>query len=272
MKNKSRKPVPARKSKTKTKTKSKVQTKSKTVVKVKKNKKQKTRSPKPVVKKNKTRVEEIKETLVSGKVPTDIGLLEQLFGGALKMQLWKIFCLNPNKEFTLRQLIRMTRTKADRLIPDLKEMMKQAIIIGSRKALVTNDMQKEMNLVYRINLECPLRKAITNMILDAIPRSSERVIEQVQSLPRLKTVLLSGFFVDAFNAQSPIDMILIFDKVPGQVADTVSELERDLGRDLQYAALDEEDFKYRHSIGDRLIRDVLDFDHIVAMDKMGFFK
>lgn len=52
----------------------------------------------------------------------------------------------------------------------------------------------------------------------------------------------------------------------------MTELEYNLGRELRYAALDQEDFKYRHSIGDKLVRDVLDFEHMVVMDKMGFFK
>ena len=106
------------------------------------------------------------------------------------------------------------------------------------------------------------------------------MLSELTVLSRLKTVLLSGFFTSKLGlstqtfstTQSPIDMLLIFEKIPANVTEVVGELEHKLGRDLRYAALDQDDFKYRHSIGDKLIRDVLDFEHIVAMDKMSFFK
>lgn len=222
----------------------------------------------------------IKESTIQGKIPTDINLLEQFFGGAIKLKLWKVFALNTTKDFTLKSLVRLTKTKAPLLIQNLKEMMKQGIIEGNRKVFTNEKQKKEIAIFYNITKDFPLVPEITQLILTAIPRSSDRVLSELSSLQRLKTVLLAGFFtgnigsnVQSFSAtQSPVDMLLIFEKVPLNVTEIVSELEHKLGRDLRYAALDESDFKYRHSIGDKLIRDVLDFDHIVAMDKMAFFR
>ncbi len=222
----------------------------------------------------------LKESVITAPTPTESVILEQLFGGPSKMKLWKVFFLNTTKEFTLRQLASLTRLRNDKLIPDLRDLMRQGIILASRKQILGEDLQKENQIVYRTNPEFPLLSPIIETILAAVPRSAEKVLDHVQSLPRLKTVLLSGFFTSKLGmsavpfstTQSSIDMLLIFEKIPNQVNDVVAELERNLGRELRYAALDETDFKYRHSIGDKLIRDVLDFDHVVAMDKMGFFK
>lgn len=221
-----------------------------------------------------------KEGIVQGKMPTDMNLLEQFFGGPFKLKLWKVFALNASKEFTLKDLTRLTKTKSTLLIQSLKEMMRQGIIEGHKKAYITEKQQKDRAIFYRLTKEYPLMPEITQLILTAIPRSSDKVLSELQPLMRLKTVLLSGFFTSklglstqTFSAtQSPVDMLLVFEKIPVNVTDIVSELEHKLGRDLRYAALDETDFKYRHSIGDKLIRDVLDFDHIVAMDKMAFFR
>jgi hypothetical protein len=159
-------------------------------------------------------------------------------------------------------------------------MMRQGIVEGNKKMFVTDKQQKERAIFYKITKDFPLIPEITQLILTAIPRSSEKVLSELHPLTRLKTVLLSGFFTSKLGVstqtfsttQSPVDMLLVFEKIPVNVTDIVSELEHKLGRDLRYAALDETDFKYRHSIGDKLIRDVLDFDHIVAMDKMAFFR
>lgn len=221
-----------------------------------------------------------KETLVGGKRPTDIQLLEQFFAGGVKLKLWKVFSLNTHREFTLKDLVRLTKTKSDLLIVNLKEMMKQGVIQGEKKNIVNEKQQKEQAIVYSIVKDFPLLPEITQLILTAIPRSSDKVLNELGMLQRLKTVLLSGFFTSKLGlsthvystTQAPIDMLLIFEKIPSNVSEIIGELEHKLGRDLRYAALDQEDFKYRHSIGDKLIRDVLDFEHIVAMDKMAFFK
>ena len=102
-----------------------------------------------------------------------------------------------------------------------------------------------------------------------------------QSLSKLKTVLLSGFFTAPIgknkndfssSSSSSIDLLLVFEKVPANVENIISDLEFSIGKELSYCALDQNDFKYRHSIGDKLIRDVLDFEHIIALDRLSFFK
>lgn len=258
MKKKSRKTVKTAKRNTSTKRGSKTKPKAKKTV-----KKKNVRSSK----------EDLKEAVLHGNTPNELTVLEQLFGGQSKMRLWKIFCLNPHKEFTSKQLQTLTRLKLDLLIPDLKHLMKQGVIKGIRKVVVEN-FRREARIVYKMNTDFPLLPALTETILLAIPRTPEKVLNHIQDLPKLKMVLLSSFFVslnDSTN-HSSVDMLLVFEKIPAQVGKVIAELERGLGRELRYAALDQEDFKYRHSIGDRLIRDVLDFDHVVAMDKMGFFR
>ena len=222
----------------------------------------------------------IREMVVGGKRPTDIQILEQFFGSPVLLKLWKVLALNSTREFTLKDFIRLTKTKSDILIVNLKELMKQGVIQGTKKIMVNSKQQKEKVIVYSIVKEFPLLPEIIQLILTAIPRSPEKVLTELNTFSRLKTVVLSGFFTSKlglstplFSAtQSPIDMLLIFEKIPANISETIGELEHKLGRDLRYAALDQEDFKYRHSIGDKLIRDVLDFEHIVAMDKMSFFR
>lgn len=222
----------------------------------------------------------LKESIISAKKPTDIQLLEQFFGGSSKMRLWKIFTLNSTRQFTLRELVKLTKSKSDTLIPDLREFMRKGVIQAIRKQDLEKD-KKVKCIVYSLVHDFPLLPEITQMILTAIPRSGEKVLAQLLPLQRLKAVLLSGFFTSKLGigaqsssstSQSSIDMLLVFDKLPSNILPVINELEHHLGRELRYAALDQDDFKYRHSIGDKLIRDVLDFEHQVVMDKMGFFK
>ena len=46
-------------------------------------------------------------------------------------------------------------------------------------------------------------------------------------------------------------------------------MESEIGKELRYAFFDTQEFKYRMSIYDKLVRDILDYPHTVLVDKMG---
>jgi len=212
-----------------------------------------------------------KEIIVDSKKITDNEILENFLGSANKVKLWKVFLLNTNREFHLKDLIKLTRIKKDSLVLELRDLMRLGIVKASKK---------ETAIIYKTNINFPLINEITEMTLSVVPRSADKILEKLNTLSRLKTVLLAGFFTTPLGRQrnmintsnSSIDLLLVFEKVPENVENIVSELEFNMGKELSYCALDQNDFKYRHSIGDKLIRDVLDFDHIIAMDKLSFFK
>lgn len=212
-----------------------------------------------------------KEIIVDSKKITDIEILENFLGNPNKVKLWKVFLLNTNREFFLKDLIKLTKIKKDNIILELRDMMRLGIVKASKK---------EHHIIYKTNIFFPLINEITEMVLSVVPRSSDKVLEKLNSLSKLKTVLLSGFFTTPLgknktfinSSNAGIDLLLVFEKIPENVENIISELEFNMGKELSYCALDQNDFRYRHSIGDKLIRDVLDFDHIVALDRLSFFK
>lgn len=212
-----------------------------------------------------------KENIVESKDVTDNQILESFLGSQNKVKLWKVFLLNPVKDFVLKDLIRLTKTKHDTLILELRDLMKLGIVKAGKKEKV---------ITYRTNRNFPLLSEITDLILSVVPRSVEKILEKLNRLSRLKVVILSGFFTEQLGKQKSLsnstnahlDLLLVFEKIPDNVDVIVSELEYSIGKELGYSALDQNDFKYRHSIGDKLIRDILDFDHIIAMDKLSFFR
>ncbi len=245
-------------SKSKTKTKTKTRSMSKP-------------APKPVLKPKVQVISRPKEIIVDSKDANDNQILESFLGSSNKVKLWKVFLLNTSKDFLLKDLLKLTKIKHDTLILELRDLMRLGIIKAGKK---------EKIITYRTNKDFPLLVEITEMILSVIPRSVEKILEKLNRLSRLKVVLLSGFFTAQLGKQktlsntinSNVDLLLVFEKIPDNVDIVVSELEYNIGKELTYSALDQNDFKYRHSIGDKLIRDILDFDHIIAMDKLSFFR
>ncbi len=213
-----------------------------------------------------------KEIMVDSRKVSDNEILESFLGGQNKVKLWKVFLLNTNKDFYLKDLIKLTKIKKDTLILEIRDLMKLGLVKAGKK---------ENHIFYKTNTSFPLITEITEMMLSVVPRSADKIMEKLNTLSKLKTVLLSGFFTAPLGKEKPqfsissssnIDLLLVFEKIPANVENIISELEFVMGRELSYCALDQNDFKYRHSIGDKLIRDVLDFDHIIALDRLSFFK
>jgi spore coat polysaccharide biosynthesis predicted glycosyltransferase SpsG len=91
----------------------------------------------------------------------------------------------------------------------------------------------------------------------------------MQRIGKLKLLAVSGIFIQ--NDDSRIDMLIVADDVKDRsLKNLVSTLESEVGKELRYAILGSQDFKYRLGIHDRLVRDVFDYPHQVVVDRLGF--
>jgi hypothetical protein len=67
-----------------------------------------------------------------------------------------------------------------------------------------------------------------------------------------------------------VDLLIAGDNLDERaLARAVHVIEAELGREVRYASFSTEDFRYRRGVYDRLIRDVLDYPHRVAFDRIG---
>jgi hypothetical protein len=64
-------------------------------------------------------------------------------------------------------------------------------------------------------------------------------------------------------------MLIVSDRPKKSIVDNVmASIEAEIGKEIRYAVLDTDDFKYRLSIGDKLVRDVLDYPHEIVLDRL----
>jgi hypothetical protein len=80
---------------------------------------------------------------------------------------------------------------------------------------------------------------------------------------------LTGAFVRGSNQQ--IDIFIIGDMNKSQLARIVVDMEKEMNRELNYAALTVEDYDYRRNLNDRFLTDILDENKIILCDKIGVF-
>lgn len=81
---------------------------------------------------------------------------------------------------------------------------------------------------------------------------------------RVKLLLLSGIFNNSQNSR--LDLLLVGDNLKRPLIEKIiRSLEAEIGKEIYYSAFETEEFMYRASMYDKLIRDVIDFPHVALV-------
>jgi hypothetical protein len=108
--------------------------------------------------------------------------------------------------------------------------------------------------------------ALTTFVRDVSPAQFDLITAYLKPVGKISTVILTGSFVG--DMSRPVDILLAADELQVKKLEKVLRtLEQLFGREIRYAAFSVAEFRYRMTIQDRLLRDVLDYPHTTLVDK-----
>ena len=108
--------------------------------------------------------------------------------------------------------------------------------------------------------------ALSRFVHEVSPVHYGSILSGLKGSGRFVTVVLSGSFMG--DPSRPADLLVAADGLnEKRLEAAVRDLERRFGREIRYAAFSGPEFRYRLTIQDRLIRDTLDFPHLVLLDR-----
>jgi len=120
--------------------------------------------------------------------------------------------------------------------------------------------------MWTVNVNFPYLRTLSAFIHEASPMRHEKIVSALRRGGRLAAVILSGHFLG--DPSRPADLIVAADAFnERRLEQAVRQLEPLFGREIRYAAFSTPEFRYRLTIQDRLLRDTLDFPHVVLLDK-----
>lgn len=209
-------------------------------------------------------------------------MLEKLFGSVSRVKLLKIFLLNPDKKYYIRQLARDLKLQVNsvrRELGNLEEFgllssddnnsTNLPILSNGRKAPSStkdkNSSLKEKKY-YQANKNFILFSEVRSVIVKAQILAGESFISSLKKFCEPKFILLSGMFVN--NDNSPTDVLVVADIKKEDLMQIISDLEGEMGREINFTLMDEEEFKYRQEIADVFLHSVLNSRRIVLLDKI----
>jgi DNA-binding Lrp family transcriptional regulator len=198
--------------------------------------------------------------------------LAALMGNAARARLLRIFVLNPDETFTLAQLSKRANVTARTALREIRALEKLEIVkqrsysIAVRATGKNVSSSKQREATWAVDMQAKHVEALSKFIHQISPMRHSIILEKLRRAGRLSAVILSGSFVG--DASRPADILIAGDDVSEKRLDAaVRALEPLYGREIRYAVFTTPEFRYRLTIQDRLIRDTLDFPHLILLDR-----
>ena len=192
-------------------------------------------------------------------------MVEQLFGSKTRIKLLSLFFNNPGRPFYVREITR----KIDEQINSVRRELANLLSIG----LVSSDGSNN-RLYYEVNPKYEyyeqLRSIFTSMPTKSSDpvvketREEDRIIKRLKSTGMITFAFLTGSF--ARDTRTNVDIFVVGDINKARLAKVVAEMEKEMGRELNYSALSPDEYQYRLSLNDRFITSVLEARKIVIID------
>ena len=201
--------------------------------------------------------------------------LEKLFGSSARVKIIRLFLSNSENLFSLEDVSRRAKV----LTPVARRetsLFKGIGLIKQKEQIVdkpfklkdgTIKIKKKKFNGYFLNALFPFVHALRNLVINAAPVDKEAMIKEINTIGRIKLVVFSGIFTN--NENSRVDLLLVGDAIKETKLDKVlKNIEAEIGKEIVYAVFKTDDFMYRLGMYDRFIRDILEYPHEKAVNKL----
>ena len=112
---------------------------------------------------------------------------------------------------------------------------------------------------------------LKTLVLNISPLNELKVKEDLKKIGKVRFAILTGIFVSKDNF--PIDIFIIGDDINQDLfKEFISELEAEVGKEVNYTLMDTSEFTYRYNIYDRFIRNILSAPNKVLIDELKIIK
>jgi hypothetical protein len=196
-------------------------------------------------------------------------MVEQLFGSKTRVKLLQLFYTNPNRSFYVREITR----KIDEQINSVRRELANLLSVGIISSDNTNNrLYYEVNQKY-VHYDAfqsifgggkmkTTKKASTAKAVEAADEGNE---DELRILGKVDLAVMTGQFTR--DESSGVDMLLVGDINQRALENYITDLETKESKDIRYAVMSTENFRYRRQINDRFIIKIIEAKKQILTDK-----
>jgi hypothetical protein len=203
-------------------------------------------------------------------------ILEKFFGSAGKVKIIKLFLLNPDSTFDSIQTAERTKVSvgmARKEIHNLERIgfLKQKSYMKEAKKQQDRDIvtvRKRVN-GWTLDPKFPYIEPMEAFLGSINPFKHKDIIDKISQAGKIQLLIVSGIFIKYPEAR--VDLLVVGDNMKLSLLENIIKtIESEIGKEIRYAVFETQEFTYRYSVFDKLIRDILDFQHEKIINKLGF--
>lgn len=201
-------------------------------------------------------------------------LLIRLLGGAERVKIMRFFLHHEDAVFSLQDICEKTKSKSVLAKKEIialcaigfieKKKTRTVVMVSAGKK--TSSKIKEVN-GYKLNTLFPHNKALKDLLFDFHLLDKRELASRFKIIGRIKLFLVAGIFIG--DSKSRVDVFIVCEALKRPKAEKIIEgLSAEIGRDVVYSIMDVEEFDYRFKMYDKFVRDILEMDNEVIIDKL----
>lgn len=179
-----------------------------------------------------------------------------------------LFLNHPGQSFYVREITRLIDEQINSVRRELSNMLEVGVITSDT---ADNKLYYEVNQRYEfysalraifagetINVGKPTLTTDENAV-------NEQYLSAIAGISALRLAIIAGVLVR--GSTSSVDVLLVGQLPAAKVKATMSIIEKQEGREINYTVMSYDDFYYRLSVRDKFIIEILNSKHAVAIDK-----
>jgi hypothetical protein len=184
--------------------------------------------------------------------------LEILFGSRAKARLLRFFLQNPDHEYSLAEISKKNLLKNFQMRKEIKDLKEIKFIL---------ERNKKGKKTYTLNRDFAFYPELKNLIVKSNVYPQCRSLGKLKDIGDVKLALISGIFLN--YPRSKADMVLVANNVSrGKLKNLMNNLEAEIGKEITYAFMNSDEFRYRLNMMDRFLLDFLEGPHDEIVNKI----
>lgn len=190
--------------------------------------------------------------------------LEKLFGSKTRTKLLSLFFSNIERSYYVREMTRVI----DEQINSVRRELSNLESIG-----VIKNETYDNKVYYSANTKHPFARALNMMFSTNVDKVLvETAVKDStwdEYIRPVKSYLSFLFVTNRVPGQDGIDMLIVGDDRTKKLSRWAEVVEKKEGKPLNYVIISRDDFKYRLSVKDRFLKEIMEMQHLVQYDPEG---
>ncbi len=194
-------------------------------------------------------------------------MLDAIFNSIPRIKILNALLLSPEKSYSPKQLAIDSGLSVVSIRRELNNLTKFGLIKEEKisKYQADSKRQKEKKF-YSANRDFILYPEMNALITKAQILFSQKFVNDLEKICQLKFLALTGIFTNYLEAQTDI---LLVASIPRPIfLKLLQELEKDLGREINFTILSVREFKYREDIMDIFLYHILEGKTLILLDNI----